>query len=701
MIGPHASLVATTALAASPGPSGGPLFGTVLVANRGEIAVRVIRTLRRLGIRSVAVYSDADRDALHVALADAAVRLGPAEPRASYLDVAAVVRAAQATGADAIHPGYGFLSENADLARACEAAGIVLVGPGVRALEVMGDKIRAKAHVAAAGVPVTPGVALDDAGDDVEAAAARVGYPLMVKPSAGGGGKGMTRVDRPDDLLDALETSRRVAAAAFGDGTLLLERFVTGPRHIEVQVLADAHGGVAHLGERECSLQRRHQKVVEEAPSPLLDDATRDRIGAAACDVARSVGYLGAGTVEFIVSDEEPGTFFFMEMNTRLQVEHPVTELVTGVDLVECQLRVAAGRPLGFTQQDVRLVGHAVEARVYAEDPERGFLPTAGRVLVLDEPTGDGVRVDSALRAGLEVGSTYDPMLAKVVASGADRATALARLDAALSQTTVLGVRTNVAFLRRLLADVDVRAGRLDTGLIERSLPELTAREPDRVPWIAAALWRQLALEDGPAAAGPWRLDGWRLGDTRAVGYALGTGDDAVEVEVLGRAGDATVTIVGEEPVRARLTRTATDAADLELDGVVHHLRLATDGPVTWVGAGGAADDVRARGRLERAAADLADRTGGPRAADPTVRSPMPGVVVTVDVATGDLVAAGQPLVTIEAMKMEHRLVAPQDGVVTLRVRPTDRVTLDQVVAVIAPSPHEGQERDPHEGNQQ
>jgi acetyl-CoA/propionyl-CoA carboxylase biotin carboxyl carrier protein len=565
----------------------------------------------------------------------------------------------------------------------------------------MGDKIRAKAHVAAAGVPVTPGVALDDAGEDVRAVAERVGFPLLVKPSAGGGGKGMTRVDDPEDLADALATSRRVAAAAFGDGTLLLERFVTAPRHIEVQVLADAHGSVVHLGERECSLQRRHQKVVEEAPSPLLDEATRARIGQAACDVARSVGYLGAGTVEFIVSDDAPDTFFFMEMNTRLQVEHPVTELVTGLDLVECQLRVAAGRPLGFTQRDVRLTGHAVEARVYAEDPQRGFLPTAGRVRVLDEPAGEGVRVDSALRAGLEVGPTYDPMLAKVVAWGADRATALARLDAALARTTVLGVRTNVAFLRRLLADVDVRAGRLDTGLIERSLPDLTVADADRAPWIAATLWRHLALEPDGAVDGPWRRDGWRIGDPRAVGYGLATGDDAVELEVLGPAADATVTITGEGPVHARLTRTADDAADLELDGVVHHLRLATDGPVTWVGGGGATLDVRVQGRLELAAARLADRPGARRAADPAVRSPMPGVVVAVDVATGDHVVAGQPLLAIEAMKMEHRLVAPHDGVVTLRVRPSDRVTLDDVVAVIAPSPHEGHERDPHEGNQQ
>lgn len=684
----------------------GALFGTVLVANRGEIAVRVIGTLRRLGIRSVAVYSDADRDAAHVALADVAVRLGPAEPRRSYLDVDAVVRAARATGADAIHPGYGFLSENPDLARACESAGIVFVGPGVAALDVMADKVRAKDHVAAAGVPVIPGLALDEvADDDLEPAAERLGYPLLVKPSAGGGGKGMTVVDRPAELRDALATSRRVAEAAFGDGTLLLERFVRAPRHIEVQLLADAHGGVVHLGERECSLQRRHQKVVEEAPSPLLDAATRRRIGEAACDVARSVGYLGAGTVEFLVSDEAPTEFFFMEMNTRLQVEHPVTELVTGLDLVEWQLRVAAGQPLGFAQDDVRLTGHAVEARVYAEDPSRGFLPTTGRVLVLDEPDGDGVRVDSALHAGLTIGSAYDPMLAKVVAWGPDRAAALARLDAALARTTVLGLRTNVAFLRRLLADADVRAGRLDTGLIERALPELTDVKPDPLPVVAAALWRHADLDAGATGggAGAWRHDGWRLGEPRPVRYEIATGpDEVVEVAVLGPASDAAVTVAGDPPIRVRLTRPAADAAELEIDGVVHPVRVASDGSTTWVGVEGTAHELRFRTRVERLAELLAERARGERPADPVVRAPMPGSVVAVDVASGDQVVAGQALLTIEAMKMEHRLVAPQDGVVTLSVRPADQVRLDDVVATIAPRTHEHSTHDehsPHEGH--
>ncbi|MFI5061179.1 MAG: acetyl/propionyl/methylcrotonyl-CoA carboxylase subunit alpha, partial [Actinomycetales bacterium] len=429
-------------------------FHTVLVANRGEIACRIIRTLRRLGIRSVAVYSDADGEAPHVALADVAVRLGPAPARQSYLDVTAILEAARATGAEAVHPGYGFLSENAEFAAACEQAGVVFIGPGVRALDIMGDKIAAKREVEAHGVPTIPGIAEPGLTDeDLIAAAEQIGFPVLVKPSAGGGGKGMQVVRSAAELPEALHAARRVAAAAFGDDTLFLERLVDTPRHIEVQVLADRHHHVIHLGERECSLQRRHQKVIEEAPSPLLDEATRDRIGRAACAVAESVDYVGAGTVEFLVSDASPGEFFFMEMNTRLQVEHPVTELVTGLDLVEWQLRIAAGEPLTLVQDDVRLSGHAVEARVYAENPERSFLPSDGTVLALHEPSGAGVRVDSGLQAGNAIVTEYDPMLSKIIAWGEDRRTALARLDAALADTAILGAVTNVHWLRTLLAD--------------------------------------------------------------------------------------------------------------------------------------------------------------------------------------------------------------------------------------------------------
>ena len=432
------------------------MFGTVLVANRGEIACRVIRTLRRLGLRSVAVYTDPDAAAPHVALADVAVHLGPAP---AYQSVDAVIGAAQRASAQAIHPGYGFLSENTAFAAACERAGITFVGPPASAIEAMGDKIRAKRTVAKAGVPVVPGsdvhagdgLALDDGA--LARAAAQIGYPVLLKPSAGGGGKGMREVHQADDLAGAITAARREARGSFGDGTLLVERLVTDPRHIEIQVLADAHGNVIHLGERECSLQRRHQKIIEEAPSPLLDQTRREAMGAAAVEAARAVGYVGAGTVEFIVGAERPDEFFFMEMNTRLQVEHPVTEEIFGLDLVELQLRVAAGeREPWPARRQAR--GHAVEARIYAEDPAAGFLPTGGRVLALSWP--DGVRVDSGIAAGSVVGSDYDPMLAKVIAHGADRGEALARLDAALGEVVVLGVGTNTAFLRALLADPDV-----------------------------------------------------------------------------------------------------------------------------------------------------------------------------------------------------------------------------------------------------
>jgi len=470
-----------------------PAFDTVLVANRGEIAVRVIRTLRALGIRSVAVYSDADAGARHVADADLAYRLGPAPARESYLSIDRMVAACRATGARAVHPGYGFLSENAAFAGALAEAGITFIGPPPNAIATMGDKITAKKTVAAFGVPVVPGVAAPGLTDaELIDAAAGIDYPILVKPSAGGGGKGMRVVERPEDLGPALISARREAAASFGDDTLFLERFVLRPRHIEVQVLADSHGNVVHLGERECSLQRRHQKVIEEAPSPLLDAATRARIGAAACDTARSVDYAGAGTVEFIVSAERPGDFFFMEMNTRLQVEHPVTELVTGLDLVEWQIRVAAGQRLPFTQEDIQLTGHAVEARVYAEDPGREFLPTGGRVLALIEPAGPGVRVDSGLRTGTVVGSDYDPMLSKVIVHAATREQAVAGLDRALAQTGVLGVQTNIAFLRRLLADEDVRRGHLDTSLLDRIAADYRPAAAPAAAFLAAAAFRWL-----------------------------------------------------------------------------------------------------------------------------------------------------------------------------------------------------------------
>ncbi|HEX6344867.1 acetyl/propionyl/methylcrotonyl-CoA carboxylase subunit alpha [Umezawaea sp.] len=642
------------------------MFDSVLVANRGEIAVRVVRALRGLGIRSVAVYSDADADARHVREADAAVRIGPASARESYLSIERIVEAALATGAQAVHPGYGFLAENAEFARACEKAGLVFIGPSPDAIEAMGDKIRAKLTVRAAGVPVVPGRTEPGMSDDALVEAAQeIGFPVLLKPSAGGGGKGMRLVHEASALRDAIESARREARGSFGDDTLLIERFVTNPRHIEIQVLADAHGGAVHLGERECSLQRRHQKIIEEAPSPLLDAETRAAMGQAAVDAAKSVGYLGAGTVEFIV-DGTSGDYFFMEMNTRLQVEHPVTELVTGVDLVEWQLRVASGEPLDFT--GVPLTGHAVEARIYAEDPARGFLPTGGEVLVLHEP--EDVRVDSALQVGLRVGSDYDPMLAKVIAHGRTREEALRKLHAALGRTVLLGVTTNIPFLRALLSDVDVRAGRLDTGLVERKLDELVTHEvPDEV-LAAAALERQLALAG--RGTDPWdQVGGWRVGEhawtTLRVDVA---GRETTEVRVRG----AEVVVGGGEPVR---TRAEVRGGDLVVD--TRRYAMARDGHVLWLGSEGRSWALTETEPLESTG------KAGASAAGP-VTSPMPGTVLVVRAATGDEVVAGQALFVVEAMKMEHTVVAPVDGVLAeVNVQAGQQVALDQTLAVVVP----------------
>ncbi len=670
------------------------MFDAVLVANRGEIAVRVLRTLRRLGIRGVAVYSDADASAPHVAAADLAVRIGPAAAAESYLSIPAIIEAARATGAQAIHPGYGFLSENTAFAAACEDAGIVFVGPPSSAIEAMGDKIRAKQTVAKAGVPVVPGsdgAGLDDAA--LALAVEQVGYPVLLKPSAGGGGKGMHEVHRAEDLTTAIATARREARGSFGDDTLLVERLVTTPRHIEIQVMADAHGSVIHLGERECSLQRRHQKIVEEAPSALLTPTQRAAMGEAAVEAARACGYVGAGTVEFIVGADAPDEFFFMEMNTRLQVEHPVTELVTGLDLVELQLRVAAGEPLPLTQDDVRLDGHAVEARLYAEDPAAGFLPTGGRILALEFPTG--VRVDSGIAAGGTVGSDYDPMLAKVIAHGTDRADALRRLDAALRGTALLGLGTNIAFLRALLADDDVQAGRLDTGLVGRRLDDWTSAGPDggtaRVPADVLPAAAALALADlepsGPVVD-PFDVPGgWRVGAPAWTAWRMGVdGADAVTVRAHGRAGDATAAVGDAEPVRVR-TNPATRAHEspdsrvgVVVDGVARTYSVARDGDVLWLGRDGHAWAVREQAPTDAVAAETAG-AGGP------VRSPMPGTVTVVEVAEGQAVAAGDRLVVVEAMKMEHVLTAPVAGVVReLTARAGTTVARDAILLTVEPS---------------
>ena len=652
-------------------------FDTVLVANRGEIAVRVMRTVRAMGIRSVAVYSDADAGARHVAAADLAVAIGPAPARDSYLNIPAIVDAATRTGAQAVHPGYGFLSENADFAAALASAGVTFIGPPVGAIHTMGDKIAAKGTVSAFGVPVVPGLARPGLSDDeLIAAADEIGYPVLVKPSAGGGGKGMRMVERPVDLPAALVSARRESASAFGDDTLFLERFVLRPRHIEVQVLADSYGNVVHFGERECSLQRRHQKVIEEAPSPLLDAATRARIGTAACDSARSVDYTGAGTVEFIVSADRPEEFFFMEMNTRLQVEHPVTELVTGWDLVEWQIRIAAGEKLAVSQEDIALQGNAIEARVYAEDPAHGFLPTGGDVLAVVEPDAAGVRVDSGLAAGMVVGSDYDPMLAKVVAYGADRAAALRNLDRALADTAVLGVVTNIEFARFLLADPDVVAGRLDTGLLDRRAGDFVAAPPSDEQFIAAATFSWLR-RFAAAGADLWEVpSGWRVGGRAPVSIRLRSGDRTDHVHITGTPDAAQVRIEDGES-RSLQAGLADRRLTLTLDGLRTEYTVAVADNTLWLAGGdlvAAVEEVR-----EAPVRPDEEHTG-----DAELTSPMPGAIVAVSVDDGAGVEAGTVVVTVEAMKMEHALTAPVDGVVELLVAVGDQVKVGQTLARIA-----------------
>jgi len=662
-----------------PRPSN-PLFDTVLIANRGEIAVRVARTLRDLGIRSVAVYSDADTGARHTEVADVAVHLGGSAAAESYLNIERVLDAARRTGAQAIHPGYGFLAENAAFARDCEAAGIVFIGPSVSAIEAMGDKIRAKQTVQAAGVPVVPGrhdVGMDDAA--VIAASHEVGFPVLLKPSAGGGGKGMRRVAEPEALAEEIAGARREARSSFGDDALLVERYVDRPRHIEIQVLADNYGTVVHLGERECSLQRRHQKIIEEAPSPLLDAEMREAMGSAAVEAARVVGYVGAGTVEFILSAEKPGEFFFLEMNTRLQVEHPVTELVTGIDLVEAQIRVAAGQPLSLTQAEITLTGHAIEARVYAEDPVRGFLPSAGRVLDLHEPTGEHVRVDSSLSIGTVIGTDYDPMLSKVIAWGPDREAARRRLLGALADTVILGLRTNVGYLRALLADPAVVAGDLDTGLVERRGPDLVPPF-DQGVLAAAALLRLLELEPTSEIVDPFDVPGgWRVGQPAWASWKMFlAGQEPVTVRVRGRAAAAEVAVGDADPVPAS-ARWDDRYLHVTVAGRRSRYAYAEDGDLAWFGLDGDAVSIRETDALTAArhSDDASESTGA-------VLAPMPGTVTLVRAEPGETVHKGQALIVVEAMKMEHVLTAPLDGVLSeLSVVAGQQVAMDEKLALV------------------
>jgi acetyl-CoA/propionyl-CoA carboxylase biotin carboxyl carrier protein len=623
------------------------VFESVLIANRGEIARRIIRTLHRLGIRAVAVYAPADAAAPHAREADLAIAVS------SYLSIEEIIAACERTGAQALHPGYGFLSENPQLGRACQAAGVVFVGPPPGAAQLMGDKIAAKRAAAGAGVPVVPGY------DEAAARAAGVdAYPLLVKAAAGGGGRGMRVVHRPQELEAALVSARREAKAGFGDERVFIERFVGRARHLEVQVIADAQGTVLHLGERECSLQRRHQKIIEESPSCAVSPQLRETLGAEAVALARAAGYVNAGTVEFIADAEDPSEHYFLEMNARLQVEHPVTELVCGLDLVELQLRVAAGEPLPLAQADVTLRGHAIEARINAEDPSRGFLPTSGRILAYERP--EQARVDEAIEVGATVGTEFDSLLAKVIVWGEDRPAAIGQLEFALARLNLLGVATNVGYLRGLLADPDVRAGALDTGLVERRGDPGSPLDEAGVAATAAMLLLAERSAAAPADDPFRRADGWRLGGERAPSYwrvAVGGGEPH---EVTLPAATAALVRPGH-PGR------------FSIDGRGEWL-LARDGDTTWIGHNGYAWPVRLVSSTSGQAGD----------ADGALRAPMPGQVLLVHAAVGERLSAGDPVVVLESMKMELVLAAPFDGeLAELTVAVGDTVALDQPLARI------------------
>ena len=646
------------------------MLESVLIANRGEIACRVIRTARRLGLRTIAVYSEADQGALHTKLADVAVPVGPAAARESYLNVERILQAARETGAQAIHPGYGFLSENSAFARACREAGVVFVGPPEDAILRMGSKSEARQLMAAAGVPVLPGYDGDDQSPArLEAEAARLKFPLLIKPTAGGGGKGMRIVRSAAEFAEALAGARREALKSFGDERVLLERFVEKGRHVEIQVFADSQGSAVHLFERDCSLQRRHQKVIEEAPAPGLAEATRSAMGAAAVAAARAVQYQGAGTVEFLFDGRE---FYFLEMNTRLQVEHPVTEMITGLDLVEWQLRVASGEPLPLAQQQIRRNGHAVEARLYAEDPERGFLPSTGTLHRLRfTDAAEHVRVDSGVREGDEVTVHYDPMLAKVIAWAPDRLGAIDRLRAALEHTEVEGVRTNARFLWEILGADPVRAGDVSTRLLETALQPVGETAGERTDaWLVVAAAH--VLPDAHEAVGhvptvsPWVADaGFRLNGDPMVRLALRLGEESHWLRVARQHNSLQVHLAGQGHT-LMLERTAGGRLAGVIDGrdVVARVDSVDDATIV---------------RRQCLRFEFHPDTGAEHHASAEheghLRAPMPGHVLDVKVAPGAEVAAGAVLVVLEAMKMEHSLAAPWAGTVkSVSVKPGDRV---------------------------
>ncbi|HWK65494.1 MAG TPA: acetyl/propionyl/methylcrotonyl-CoA carboxylase subunit alpha [Rhizobiaceae bacterium] len=640
------------------------MFGKILIANRGEIAVRVIRTARRMGVRTVAVYSDADARSLHVAMADEAVHIGPSPVGESYLRIDKIIEAAKATGAEAIHPGYGFLSENPDFVEAVVAAGLVFIGPSASAIRAMGLKDAAKRLMERAGVPVVPGYHGEDQGLVLLAGKSReIGYPVLIKARAGGGGKGMRRVDHPDDFAEAMAAARREAKAAFGDDRVLVEKYVEKPRHIEVQVFGDNFGNAVHLFERDCSAQRRHQKVIEEAPAPGMTPELRQAMTEAAVKAAKAIKYSGAGTIEFIVDASEglrPDRFWFMEMNTRLQVEHPVTEMVTGIDLVEWQLLVAAGARLPKAQAEIGLDGHAFEARIYAEDPSRGFLPATGTLHHLSFPEtprdGAAIRIETGVGQGDTISPYYDPMIAKLVVHAGDRASALAALCDALAQTRIAGSVTNIAFLAALARDPDFASGDVDTGLIGRKQEALVASAPPSHGAIARAALA--ATAPAPALSNdPWaRLAGYAHFHTPARLVKLAHGEHAIAAHVSPRRdGRFDVTVDDRDPVTLETGRTGQ----------------ASDDVVLWPGHITVFENGRA---FTFAAPDPLDRADDAAGGD-SLRAPMPGLVKLVRASAGETVAKGQALLVLEAMKMEHTITAPHEGVVAEIVTEGAQVT--------------------------
>ena len=662
------------------------MFSKILIANRGEIACRVIRTCRRLGIRTVAVYSEADADAQHVRQADEAYLIGGPRPADSYLRGDAVIAAAKEAGAEAIHPGYGFLSENADFADAVAAAGLVFIGPSGASMRKMGSKAGAKELMAAAGVPVVPGYTGEDQSPNMLAReAARIGFPLMIKAAHGGGGKGMRVVHRLEDFIAQLESCQREAANAFGRDRVLLERYVASPRHIEIQVFADAHGHTLHLNERECSAQRRYQKVLEESPSPFLTPALRAAMGDAAVKAAQAIDYVNAGTVEFIVDPD--GQFYFMEINTRLQVEHPVTELVTGLDLVEWQLRVAASEALPLAQEDIRQRGHAIEVRLYAEDPEAGFLPGSGRLERLALPEASpGVRIDAGVVEGDTVTIFYDPMIAKLIVHGADRMEALARLRDALARCDIAGPKSNIAFLERLVRHPAVTGGWIDTGYLDRHLDEFmpapSLASTQQVALVAAELlWQEARARaqagDGDEPDSPWAIaDGWRLGHAGARPLAFAHLGQTWTALAHGHGGRYRIELADEvhEVEDARLTG---DLLGLRIHGQARRFRILRHGTRLTLHDGEQRTAVETVPAYRRT--DMAEASGSGK-----ILAPMPGRVVLVKARPGDEVVAGQELLVMEAMKMELAVKASRDGVVVdVRAAAGDFVEADTVLVAL------------------